>query len=98
MSGNKVNFTSLGCPRNLVDSEVMLGILLKSGYEVTEAIGDADYLVVNTCSFLESSREESKGAIAEVLKAKKKNAKLIVTGCMVSKHRSEIEEAFPGVH
>ncbi|MFC2049273.1 30S ribosomal protein S12 methylthiotransferase RimO [Chlamydiota bacterium] len=98
MSGNKVNFTSLGCPRNLVDSEVMLGILLKAGYEVTEEVEEADYLVVNTCGFLDSSREESKGAIAEVLETKKESAKLIVTGCMVSKHRPEIEEAFPGVH
>ncbi len=98
MSGNKVNFTSLGCPRNLVDSEVMLGILLQAGYEVTEAVDEADYLVVNTCGFLDSSRVESKGAIAEVLDQKKESAKLIVTGCMVSKHRSEIEESFPGVH
>jgi ribosomal protein S12 methylthiotransferase len=98
MSGNKVNFTSLGCPRNLVDSEVMLGILLKAGYEVTEATEEADYLVVNTCGFLDSSRQESKQAIADLLESKKKSAKLIVTGCMVSKHRSEIEEAFPGVH
>lgn len=98
MSGNKVNFTSLGCPRNLVDSEVMLGILLKAGYEVTEAVEEADYLVVNTCGFLDSSRTESKQAIAELLDCKKKSAKLIVTGCMVSKHRDEIETAFPGVH
>jgi ribosomal protein S12 methylthiotransferase len=98
MLGNKVNFTSLGCPRNLVDSEVMLGILLKAGYEVTEAVEEADYLVINTCSFLESSRKESKEAISDLLEAKKKEAKLIVTGCMVSKHRSEIESTFPGVH
>ncbi len=95
---NKINFTSLGCPRNLVDSEVMLGILLKAGYEVTEEPEDADYLVVNTCAFLESSREESKAEIAELLECKKKNAKLIVTGCMVTKHREEIEKTFPGVH
>ena len=96
--GNKVNFTSLGCPRNLVDSEVMLGILLKAGYEVTEAVEEADYLVVNTCAFLESSRQESKDAIQELLRVKKEQAKLIVTGCMVTKHRKEIEETFPGVH
>lgn len=98
MSGNKVNFTSLGCPRNLVDSEVMLGILLKAGYEVTEEVEDADYLVVNTCSFLASSRKESKDAISTLLEIKKNSAKLIVTGCMVSKHREEIESTFPGVH
>lgn len=95
---NKVNFTSLGCPRNLVDSEVMLGILLQAGYEVTEHVDQADYLVVNTCAFLESSRQESKDTIDELMKIKKKDAKLIVTGCMVTKHRKEIEQAFPGVH
>lgn len=95
---NKINFTSLGCPRNLVDSEVMLGILLRAGYEITEELEEADYLVINTCAFLESSRAESKEAIAELLSVKKESAKLIVTGCMVTKHRKEIEETFPGVH
>lgn len=97
-SKNKIHFTSLGCPRNLVDSEVMLGILLKAGYEVAETIEEADYLVINTCAFLQSSRDESKAAIAELLETKKKSAKLIVTGCMVTKHREEIETTFPGVH
>ncbi len=97
-SNNKISFTSLGCPRNLVDSEVMLGILLRAGYEVTPEIEEADYLVVNTCAFLESSRQESKETIEELLSSKKPSAKLIVTGCMVTKHRSEIEETFPGVH
>ncbi len=95
---NKINFTSLGCPRNLVDSEVMLGILLKAGYEVTAEPEEADYLVVNTCAFLESSRAESKAEIADLLECKKESAKLIVTGCMVTKHRAEIEKTFPGVH
>lgn len=97
-SGNKINFVSLGCPRNLVDSEVMLGILLKAGYEVTEAVEKADYLVVNTCAFLESSRQESKDAIAELFNRKKKNAKVIVAGCMITKHRGEVEALFPEVH
>lgn len=98
MLGNKINFTSLGCPRNLVDSEVMLGILLQAGYEITEEIELADYLVVNTCGFLGASRLESKQAVNELMELKKKSAKLIVTGCMVSKHRKEIEGVFPGVH
>lgn len=95
---NKVHFVSLGCPRNLVDTEVMLGILLKAGFEVEERVEAADYLVVNTCAFLEASRQESKDAINSLLKAKKKNAKLIVAGCMVTKHKKEIEETFPNVH
>ena len=94
----KIHFTSLGCPRNLVDSEVMLGILLKAGYEIVPDLEEADYLVVNTCAFLESSRQESKETIQELLDTKKSSAKLIVTGCMVTKHRKEIEELFPGVH
>lgn len=95
---NKIHFVSLGCPRNLVDSEVMLGILLQAGYEVTTEATQADYLVVNTCAFLEASREESRTVIRELLESKKPSAKLIVTGCMVSKHRDEIERLFPNVH
>lgn len=94
----KIHFVSLGCPRNLVDSEVMLGILLKAGYELTLDLSEADYLVVNTCAFLEASREESKEVIQELLDTKKSSSKLIVTGCMVTKHREEIERLFPGVH
>lgn len=94
----KIHFTSLGCPRNLVDSEVMLGILVRAGYEISPDLAEADYLVVNTCAFLESSRQESKETIQELLDTKKREAKLIVTGCMVTKHRKEIEELFPDVH
>lgn len=94
----QIHFISLGCPRNLVDSEVMLGILLRAGYEVTEEVSHADYLVINTCAFLEASRQESKEMIQEILDTKKPAAKLIVTGCMVSRHREEIERLFPGVH
>lgn len=95
--GNKIYFVSLGCPRNLVDSEVMLGILLKAGYEVAQDLKEADYLVVNTCGFLESSRQESRDTVKDVLKERKKSAKLIVTGCMVQKHHDEMEKQFPGV-
>ena len=58
-AGNKIHFISLGCPRNLVDSEVMLGILLRAGYEATDNLLNADYIVINTCGFLEASRKES---------------------------------------
>ena len=57
-SGNKIHLTSLGCARNLVDSEVMLGILLKAGYEPTDKLQEADFLIVNTCGFLAESRQE----------------------------------------
>ena len=95
--GNKIFFISLGCPRNLVDSEVMLGILLKSGYEVAEQLEDADYLVINTCGFLEASRNESMGAVEETLASRKESAKLIVTGCMVQTHSDQLKEKFPGI-
>lgn len=95
--GNKIFFISLGCPRNLVDSEVMLGILLKAGYEMASELEDADYLVINTCGFLEASRQESRDTVQETLAARKKTAKLIVTGCMVQTHHDEMQKQFPGV-
>lgn len=97
-NANKVNFTSLGCPRNLVDSEVMIGILLQAGYEITDHPASADFLIVNTCAFLESSRQESKETIEELFRVKKDEAKVIVTGCMVTKHKKEVEDLFPKVH
>lgn len=96
-AGNKIHFISLGCPRNLVDSEVMLGILLKAGYEVSQALDEADYLVINTCGFLEASRKESMDTVKDTLATRKKNAKLIVTGCMVQTHSDEMEKRFPGI-
>lgn len=96
-AGNKMHFISLGCPRNLVDSEVMLGILLKSGYEVAPRLEDADYLVINTCGFLEAARQESMDTVQEVLAARKPTAKLIVTGCMVQTHGDAMEKQFPGI-
>lgn len=98
ITGNKIHFTSLGCARNLVDTEVMLGILLKAGYEATERVEEADYLVVNTCGFLEASRQESTDTIGLLLKEKKKSAKLVVAGCMVQKHGHQIKEKYPEVH
>lgn len=96
--GNKIYFISLGCPRNLVDSEVMLGILLRAGYEAAQELEDADYIVINTCGFLEASRQESMGAVEDSLKNRKKTAKLIVTGCMVQTHSEPLKEKFPGIN
>lgn len=95
--GNKIHFISLGCPRNLVDSEVMLGILLKAGYEVSPSLQDADYLVINTCGFLEASRRESMDTVQEVLAERKETAKLIVTGCMVQTHHDVLKQTFAGI-
>ncbi|HRD56009.1 MAG TPA: MiaB/RimO family radical SAM methylthiotransferase, partial [Parachlamydiaceae bacterium] len=95
--GNKIHFISLGCPRNLVDSEVMLGILLKAGYESADLLEDADFIVINTCGFLQASRDESMATIEEALSTRKKTAKLIVTGCMVQTHSGDITSKFPKV-
>ncbi len=88
--GNKIFFISLGCPRNLVDSEVMLGILLKAGYELSQELKEADYIVINTCGFLKASRDESLETINEALNLRKEGAKVIAAGCMVQSHRELI--------
>lgn len=95
--GNKIHFISLGCPRNLVDSEVMLGILLKAGYEPSENLEDADYIVINTCGFLQASRQESLDAINEATSNRKEDARVIVTGCMVQIHSQEIKQLHPNI-
>ncbi len=94
LDGNKINFISLGCPRNLVDSEVMLGILLQAGYEVAPYLEEADYIVINTCGFLEASRQESMDTVRETLAQRKEAAKIIVTGCMVQTHSSDLKKSF----
>jgi ribosomal protein S12 methylthiotransferase len=95
----KVGFISLGCPKNLVDSEVMMGILSREGYELTPRADDAEILVVNTCSFIESAQKESVDAILEMAEHKKFGAakKLIVAGCLVERFRNEILEQVPEV-
>jgi ribosomal protein S12 methylthiotransferase len=95
----KVGFVSLGCPKNLVDSEVMMGVLARAGYEITPRAGDADVLVVNTCSFIAPALQESVQSILEMAEYKKfgRAQKLIVAGCMVERYRSEIREQIPEV-
>jgi len=95
----KVGFVSLGCPKNLVDSEVMMGILARGGYEITTRAGEADVLVVNTCSFIEPAQQESVQSILEMAEYKKfgRAQKLIVAGCMVERYRNEIREQIPEV-
>lgn len=98
MMGNKVHFTSLGCARNLVDTEVMLGILLKSGYEATPDPYQADWLVINTCGFLEAARKEAYDVLEELITNGKKGSKVIVAGCMVRDHKEALKEKFPQIH
>jgi ribosomal protein S12 methylthiotransferase len=95
----KVGFVSLGCPKNLVDSEVMMGILAREGYELTPRAEEAEVLVVNTCSFIEPAQKESVDAILEMAEHKKFGAakKLIVAGCLVERFREQILEQVPEV-
>jgi ribosomal protein S12 methylthiotransferase len=95
----KVGFVSLGCPKNLVDSEVMMGILAREGYELTTRADEAEVLVVNTCSFIEAAQKESVDAILEMAEHKKFGAarKLIVAGCLVERFRAQILEQVPEV-
>jgi len=95
----KVGFVSLGCPKNLVDSEVMMGILQNGGYELTPNANEADVLVVNTCSFIEPAQKESVDTILEMAEHKKFGVakKLIVAGCLVERFRTMILENIPEV-
>lgn len=95
--GNRLFFISLGCPRNRVDSEVMLGILLKAGYEMSSELSEADYIVINSCGFLQASREETLQTVGEAISSRKASAKVIVTGCMVQTHSQDIQKSHPTV-
>jgi ribosomal protein S12 methylthiotransferase len=95
----KVGFVSLGCPKNLVDSEVMMGILAEAGAELTTRADDADVIVVNTCSFIDSAKQESVNTILEMAahKATGRAKKLVVAGCLVERYRNEIQRNIPEV-
>lgn len=95
----KVGFMSLGCPKNLVDSEVMLGHLRLKGYAITNRLEEAEILVVNTCGFIETAKQESIDAILEAASMKQKGAcrKLVVAGCMVERYREALLADLPEI-
>src|SRR2546426_6220153 len=95
----KVGFVSLGCPKNLVDSEVMMGLLAARGHELTPHPDQADVLVVNTCSFIDPAKKESVDTILEMAEYKKigRAKKLIVAGCLVERYRGDIRRDMPEV-
>src|SRR5437899_10397179 len=95
----KVGFVSLGCPKNLVDSEVMMGLLTQAGAELTPQEEDADIIVVNTCSFIGSAQQESVDTILEMARHKThgRAKKLVVAGCLVERFRDEILKNIPEV-
>src|SRR5207244_5481924 len=95
----KIGLISLGCPKNLVDSEVMLGLAQKAGHELTNDAGAADVLVVNTCAFIDSAKQESVDAILEMAQHKKDGGcrRLIVTGCLAERYRDELRAEIPEI-
>jgi ribosomal protein S12 methylthiotransferase len=95
----KVGFVSLGCPKNLVDTEVMMGQLTAAGHELTPHPEDAEIIVVNTCSFIDPAKQESVDTILEMAEHKKtgRAKKLIVAGCLVERYRGDIQKDLPEV-
>jgi len=96
----RVGMISLGCAKNLVDAEIMLGALLADGVEITNEAGDADVVIVNTCSFIDSAQEESVDTIlesAEVREARFRGQGLVVSGCLSQRFRDLLPELFPEV-
>jgi len=95
----KISLASLGCSKNLVDAEQMLGIINEKGWEIMENEEDADVMVVNTCAFIESATRESLDCIFELISQKKKDShkKLIVTGCMAQRYKEDILSEIPEV-
>jgi len=95
----KVGFVSLGCPKNLVDSEVMMGLLQTGGAQITPQAEEADVIVVNTCSFIDTAKQESVNTILEMAQHKigGKAQKLVVAGCLVERYRDEIQKNIPEV-
>lgn len=94
----KIGIVSLGCPKNLVDSEIMLGMLSNANYEIVNDKHDANVLIVNTCGFIESAQQESINTILEMAKEKQEKCEvLIVTGCMAERYKEKILEQIPEV-
>ncbi len=98
-SSTRVGFVSLGCPKNLVDSEVMMGMLAEAGAEITRDAAAADVIVVNTCSFIESAQQESVNTILEMAQHKSggRARRLVVAGCLVERFRDDIRKNLPEV-
>ena len=94
-----VAFVSLGCPKNLVDSERMLGLLAQDGLAMTPDAGEADAIVINTCGFLEASKEESLKEIRDAIELKRSGRckRVVVAGCLVQRHKTKLLSDVPGI-
>jgi ribosomal protein S12 methylthiotransferase len=95
----KIGMISLGCPKNLVDSEVMLGLAQEQGHQLTRDAADADVLIVNTCAFIDKAKQESIDTILEMAEHKKTGAckRLVVTGCLAERYRDELRAQIPEI-
>lgn len=95
----KLGFVSLGCPKNLVDGEVMLGMAREAGHELTANAAEADVIVVNTCAFIDTAKEESVNAILEMAQLKREGSckRLIVTGCLGERYRDQLKAEMPEI-
>ena len=93
----KITLISLGCEKNLVDSEMILGLLSKSNVEIIDDVKEADIVIINTCGFITSAKEEAINTIFDVLENKKEGAKVIATGCLVQRYKDELEKEMPEV-
>ena len=95
----KILFISLGCDKNLVDSEVMLGLLTKHGYTLTDDETQADVMVINTCCFIHDAKEESIQTILDMARYKEEGRlkALVVTGCLAQRYKQEIIDEIPEV-
>ena len=93
----KIGLVSLGCPKNLVDGEVMLGLAQQAGHEITAEARDADVIVVNTCAFIDNAKQESIDAILEMAQYKRDGKRLVVTGCLAERYRDELKKEIPEI-
>lgn len=93
----KLGMISLGCSKNQVDSEMILGLLKRQNFEITDNIDEADLIIINTCAFIESAKKEAINAIFEVVKAKKEGQRIVVCGCLVERYKDVLLEEIPEV-
>jgi len=94
----KIGVVSLGCPKNLVDTEMLMGQFNASGAEFTNNVEDADVIVVNTCGFIDTAKEESINTILEMAQLKEQgDKKIVVTGCLVERYKDELQKEIPEI-
>jgi len=98
LPSKKIHFISLGCPRNLVDTEIMIKLAQTKGYEPTPYLEEATYIVINTCGFLKAARKESIETIEAIIASRNHDSKIIVAGCMVQLRPKELEALQPHIH